>query len=93
MVSVDVKNTGHRLGSEVVQLYVTFPASAGEPPRQLKAFRKVRLVPGQTSTAHFTLTQRDVSVWSEGWMVPKGEFTVHVGASSRDIRLSSTLSL
>ena len=45
-VSVKVKNTGSRAGAEVAQVYVEFPASAGEPPLQLKGFDKVSLQPG-----------------------------------------------
>ena len=45
---VKVTNSGTRAGAEVVQLYVGFPAAAGEPPWQLKAFEKVRLEPGQS---------------------------------------------
>ena len=44
--TVPVTNTGSRAGAEVVQLYVGQPASAGEPPKQLKGFRKVTLAPG-----------------------------------------------
>ncbi|HEY4703823.1 MAG TPA: glycoside hydrolase family 3 C-terminal domain-containing protein, partial [Streptosporangiaceae bacterium] len=42
-VSATVTNTGHRSGADVAQLYVTLPASAGEPPRQLKGFQRVSL--------------------------------------------------
>ena len=42
-ISVDVKNTSRRAGSEVVQVYVASPAAAGEPPKQLKGYRKVAL--------------------------------------------------
>jgi len=50
MVLCDVANTGGMAGAEVVQLYLRFPATAGEPPLQLKGFQKVWLLPGQSST-------------------------------------------
>ena len=82
-------------GAEVVQLYVGFPASAGEPPKVLKAFRKVQLDPGRKANVALTLDRRDLSVWSEahnGWVTPTGRYTVMVGSSSRDIRLTSSFS-
>jgi beta-glucosidase len=88
-VRVRVRNTGGRAGAEVVQLYVGFPASAGEPPRVLKAFQKVQLAPGQKANVTLTLGPRDLSVWSDtrnGWYTPGGRYTVMVGSSSRDIR-------
>jgi hypothetical protein len=47
IAQVTVTNTGDRPGADVVQLYLTGPASAGEPPYQLKGFQKVMLVPGR----------------------------------------------
>ena len=84
-VSARVTNTGHVRGSDVAQLYLGDPASAGEPPRQLKGFRRVTLRPGRSSTVRFTLDGRDLSYWSDaanGWVVPDGRFIVRVGDSS-----------
>jgi beta-glucosidase len=55
-VSADVTNTGHRSGSDVVQLYVGDPSSAAvpEPPNQLQGFQKVALGPGQTRRVTFS---------------------------------------
>jgi beta-glucosidase len=80
-----VTNTGRVAGSDVVQLYLGDPAVAGEPPRQLKAFRKVTLAPGQSQTVRFTLTGHDLSYWddaADGWVVPTGQFHAYVGDSS-----------
>jgi beta-glucosidase len=69
----------------VVQLYLGDPATAGEPPRQLKGFSKVTLRPGQSTTVRFTLTAHDLSYWDDsanGWVVPDGQFGVYVGDSS-----------
>jgi beta-glucosidase len=84
-VSATVTNTGPVAGSEVAQLYLSDPAVAGEPPRQLKGFQKVTLQPGQSTTVHFTLTGHDLSYWNDeanGWVVPDGQFGVYVGDSS-----------
>jgi beta-glucosidase len=84
-VSATVTNTGKVAGSDVAQLYLGDPASAGEPPRQLKGFQKVTLQPGQSTTVHFTLSGHDLSYWddaADGWVLPDGQYQVYVGDSS-----------
>jgi beta-glucosidase len=91
IVKVRVANTGEREGAETVQLYVGFPAGAGEPPKVLRAFRKVQLDPGQRATVTLTLDRRDLSVWrGHGWVSPAGRYRLMVGSSSRDIRSTAT---
>ena len=93
-ISCCVTNTGELAGSEVVQLYLGFPAPAGEPPRLLKGFEKVALVPRQTATVHFTLTPRDLSVYdtlTHAWTLQTGNFTVEIGSSSRLLPLHGSL--
>jgi hypothetical protein len=73
-----VTNTGDRRGKEVVQLYVRDPeASVARPVRELKAFAKVDLTPGETTVVEFTLAARDLSYWSTSvndWALEAGEF-------------------
>ena len=93
-VSFDLKNTANITGSEVAQLYLSFPPSAGEPPLQLKGFRKVTLVAGASRRISLTLTPQDFSVWDTrdaGWKKLPGNYGVVVGASSRDGRLHGTI--
>jgi beta-glucosidase len=96
-VRCTVTNTGRRRGREVVQLYVGDPAAAvARPPRELKAFTKVELDPGQSETVSFALGARDLSYWSTtraDWQLEPGEFTVAVGASSRDLRLITSIDI
>ncbi|CAK5280735.1 unnamed protein product [Mycena citricolor] len=87
--TVSIENTGQTAGAEVAQLYVSFPSAEDEPPRVLRGFDKLQLSPGQQGTATFELTRKDLSVWDvsqQKWRVPKGSFTISVGASSRDLR-------
>ena len=88
-------NTGDRRGKEVVQLYVGDPeASVARPVRELKAFAKVDLDPGQATMVEFALTARDLSWWSttlNDWALEGGQFELAVGASSRDLRLTTTV--
>jgi beta-glucosidase len=96
-VTCRVTNTGDRRGKEVVQLYVRdAKASVGRPVRELKAFAKVDLDPGETTGIDFSLTARDFSYWSTkagGWVLEGGEFELAVGASSRDLRLTATVDI
>jgi beta-glucosidase len=96
-VSVDIKNSGSRDGAEVAQLYISYPASAGEPPKVLRDFKKVFLKVGQVQTITFnSLSDRDVSVWDvvkSGWSKVSGEFTVHVGSSSRNLPLTGSFTV
>lgn len=99
-VNVTVKNTGSRKGKVVVQLYLGMPAavadaSTGEaitfPPRALRGFEKIELDKGESRVVNLTLTRKDASYWSVGrqtWVIPDGQITVMVGASSRDLPLS-----
>ncbi|WP_433894333.1 glycoside hydrolase family 3 C-terminal domain-containing protein [Streptomyces sp. CA-111067] len=93
-VGADVTNTGSRAGAEVAQVYLTDPASAGEPPRQLKGFAKVQLAAGQTRHVSFTLDQRAFSTWesaAQQWGTHDGRYTVSVGDSSRDLPLAAAV--
>jgi beta-glucosidase len=88
IVNVVVKNTGKRAGSEVVQTYLGFPKSAGEPPKQLKAFQKVLLQPGEEKTVSLILDADAFKYWNEtthAWTTAPGIYSVMVGRSSRDI--------
>ena len=94
-VTCRIANTGSRRGKEVVQLYVGDPeASVPRPPRELKAFAKVGLDAAVSATVTFRLDARDLSYWSTAagdWVLEPGRFTLAVGASSRDLRLTTTI--
>lgn len=90
-VAVDVKNTGSRAGEETVQLYVGDDATTAvvRPVKELKAFRKVRLAPGESRTLRFTLSARDLEYYDvsrSAWVGTPGVHRIYVGGSSRDIR-------
>lgn len=95
VITVAVTNTGAREGAEVVQIYLhDHESSVARPPQELRAFRKVRLAPGETRLLRFTLGPRDFAFWSEstdGWVVEPGSFTVIAGSSSADRQASADL--
>lgn len=95
VVTLQVTNTGPVAGKEVVQVYVGDPESRlVRPVRELKAFTKVDLAPGETTEVELRLTGRDLSYWSTRshvWELEGGTFSIDVGASSRDIRQTATV--
>ena len=90
-VTVTVKNTGSRAGKAVAQLYVgDVESDAIRPLRELKGFAKVALEPGESRDVTFTLNKRSFASWNEkihDWHVESGDFTIQVGASSRELPL------
>jgi beta-glucosidase len=92
-VSVDVQNTGKRLGKEIVQVYIRDVQSRlVRPEKELKAFAKVALEPGEAKTVALTLDREALSYYDpavKSWVAEAGEFEVLVGSSSRDIRLAA----
>ncbi|WP_345714160.1 glycoside hydrolase family 3 C-terminal domain-containing protein, partial [Kineococcus glutinatus] len=94
-LAVTVTNTGDRAGREVVQVYVGDPAAAvARPVRELKAFAKVALQPGESRRVEFALTRRDLSYFHPAlrrWVLEGGRFRIEVGASSRDVRQAATV--
>jgi beta-glucosidase len=90
-VSFDVKNTGARTGKAVPQVYVS-PKAGGnaatwEAPQRLAGFQKLELTPGATTSVTLTLDPRLLATWDDkahGWSVAAGDYTVSLGASSRE---------
>lgn len=90
-VQFKVKNTGKVAGKEIVQLYVREDRPVvSRPDKELKAFTKVALEPGQEKTVSFTLKRRDFAYYDatlHRWSVNPGRFDILVGSSSRDLPL------
>jgi beta-glucosidase len=90
-------NTGPVAGKEVVQVYVgDVECSVDRPVRELKAFTKVELASGESAPVEFELRARDLSFFSpahDRWVLESGDFDISVGASSRDLRLTTTLTV
>jgi beta-glucosidase len=96
-VSFDVANTGARDGAEVAQVYVGDPsASVPRPAKELKAFRKIRLAPGQSQHVTLTLDRRAFAYYDvkrHDWQVDPGKFKVYVGNASDHTPLVADLIL
>jgi len=93
LIRFTVINTGAFAGTEIPQLYLSYPAGAGEPKKVLRGFEEVFLDVHARETVSMSLSLRDMSIWdtpSQSWVRPSGTFTVLVGASSKDIRLAGS---
>lgn len=95
VVTVDVVNTGRRVGDEVVQLYLSargLNPALDMPVKQLKGFQKVTVQPGQTKQVTFTLSSDELYIFDAAqgrYRVPTGSYTIQVGGSSDHLPLSA----
>ena len=87
-VTARVANVGTREGSDVAQCYIGLPSSTGEPPRQLRGFTRLDLLPGKSTPVRFAVSAGDLATWSGApgtigsWSVAAGRYTVYVGDAS-----------
>ncbi|CAF3891013.1 unnamed protein product [Adineta steineri] len=91
-ISFTISNIGNIDGSEVPQLYLSFPEEAAEPPKILRGFERVYLAAGESKIVTLVLRQRDISYWNnidQKWTVALGEYTVWIATSANnaDIKL------
>jgi beta-glucosidase len=95
VVSAAIRNSGTHAGDEVVQLYVRdVEASVKRPKKQLMAFERISLRPGETRNVRFTVSPDRLAFWDEkrkAWIVEPGAFEVMLGSSSADVRLTGEI--
>jgi beta-glucosidase len=98
VVQTEVSNVGERDGSEIVQLYVRY--CSGErvfrPEKELRAFAKVFLKPGESKTVRMEFRKTDLACWNvkrHDWVVENGTYEICVAASAADIRLTALLTV
>ena len=88
-ITLSVTNTGQKAGAEVVQLYLhDVKASVERPAKELKAFEKVYLQPGESRDVTFTIDRQSLSFYDETrgqWTAEPGAFEALVGTSSVQI--------
>jgi beta-glucosidase len=94
-VSFTVKNTGKRAGTEIAQVYASFPDAAGEPPKRLIGWARVELGPGESKQVSVPVNRDRLTVYDEGsdsWKLVPGQYAIRVGGSSQDLPLQQTIS-
>jgi beta-glucosidase len=96
-VSFELTNTGDRDGREVVQVYSSLAGSVVQrAPRELKAFASVALAAGETRRVELVIRREDLAYWDirvDRYVVERGEYTLEVAASSRDVRSAVTVAV
>lgn len=96
-LSFTVKNTGKRIGSEIVQVYVApIAPKVDRPDKELKAYTKVELAPGKSRKVNLTLKKEDFAYFDEHlheFIADAGDYEILVGASCEDIRLKGIAAL
>jgi beta-glucosidase len=94
-ITFTLTNTGNYYGSEVAQVYLGFPAEAQEPPKILRGFERVYLVPGESREVSLVLSRKDISYWdvvNQQWTVALGTYTVwiSISANNADVKLEGS---
>ncbi len=96
-VSFTIKNSGSTKGMETAQLYIQdVESSLPRPIKELKGFKKIVLEPGESKTVELKLNKKDFSFWNpetKNWFAEKGKFIIHIGSSSKDIKLKKEVEL
>ncbi|HKW58081.1 MAG TPA: glycoside hydrolase family 3 C-terminal domain-containing protein [Candidatus Acidoferrum sp.] len=94
-VRFTVKNTGTRDGAEIAEVYAALPENAGEPPKRLVGWSKVRLKAGESKEVGVTVSEKYLSVYDEasGWKLVPGSYTFMVGGSSAELPLREKVTL
>lgn len=95
--TVKVKNTGKYAGKETVQFYISKIGSAVErADKELKAFKKVMIVPGETATVTVTIPAGSLAYFDAQtmkWVVEPGDYQLLAGTSSRGISQTVTFTI
>lgn len=94
IAKVNVRNTGSKAGSEVVQLYVKdLLASVSRPIIELKGFQKVHLKPNESKQVTVEVPVRELQFLNEkmNWIVEKGAYRIMVGNSSKNLPLKQNI--
>ncbi|MGM1049080.1 MAG: beta-glucosidase [Bacillota bacterium] len=94
-ISFWLENIGNRSGKEVIQLYVhDEECKWTRPEKELKAFAKIELAPGEKKEVVFELEERDFAYYNtkyNRWVAESGYFQIALGSSSRDIRITERM--
>lgn len=96
-ITLTVTNTGEMDGAEVVQMYVGLPeAEVFRPEKELKGFAKIFLKKGESREVSISFDDKTFRYWNDktgGWETEGGSYTIMVGASVMDIRLTGSVSI
>ena len=96
-ITVPITNTGKRIGSEIVQLYISdLKSSLPRPVKELKGLSKIQLAPGETQEVTFLIDKQALSFFNDSrheWVAEPGKFEAQIAASATDIKSKVTFEL
>jgi beta-glucosidase len=95
-LSFRVTNAGNRAGAEIAEVYVALPESAGEPPKRLVGWNKVKLNAGESKEVAIEVDPEYLSIFNverNAWQLIPGDYTFLVGASSQSLPLKESVNL
>jgi beta-glucosidase len=95
-LSFRVTNAGNRAGAEIAEVYVALPESAGEPPKRLVGWSKVKLTAGESKEVAIEVDPEYLSIFnveSNAWQLIPGNYTFLVGGSSQSLPLKESVNL
>jgi len=95
-VTLTVRNTGQRAGSEIAQVYLSFPKDAGEPPKRLIAWQKIPLQPGESKSITLNIDPLYLATFNPDvnrWQIVPGDYKVMAGPSSANLPLTTSVTL
>jgi beta-glucosidase len=95
-VAFKVTNSGNRAGAEIAEVYATLPDSAGEPPKRLVGWSKIKLNPGESKEVAIEIDPKYLSIFNvetNGWRLVPGAYTLLVGGSSQNLPLKESITL
>ena len=95
-LSFTVKNAGNRAGSEIAEVYAVLPEGAGEPPKRLVGWSKVKLDAGESKEVAVEVDPEYLSIFNverDAWQLLPGGYTFLVGGSSQSLPLQASVNL
>lgn len=93
-LSIQVKNTGNMNADEVVQLYMQYPAVAGMPLKELKAFKRVYVARNKSAVVQLSVPVKELMKWdssSNQWNLFSGSYQLNIGKHANDVQLSQQI--
>ena len=96
-LKIKIKNAGSYSGGEIIQVYAHQKESnISRPPQELVGFEKVHLKPGQVEQVEIRINADDLAYYDpeqHEWILEPGQYDLSIGASSRDIKMTSSLTI
>jgi len=90
IIKFRIENTGNYDGKEIAQVYISKPDSVVyRPAHELKGYKKVNIKAGESKIVNINISKEDLKVYQDDFLLEDGTYIVHVGASSKDIRLQA----